>query len=109
MTALQRRIAAAFRSGPIFRAITIGRHGSPRFGTWSNAPVPLVLHHWDRQCAGVLELLQSRMHTFFASVKNRSASTPPSRPTPLCFMPPKGVRRSRTIQQFTHTIPDSSR
>jgi hypothetical protein len=48
---------------------------------------------------------QSLMQTFFASVKNRSASTPPSRPTPLCFTPPNGVRRSRTIQQFTHTIP----
>jgi len=47
----------------------------------------------------------SLMHTFFASVKKRKASTPPSRPTPLCFMPPKGVRRSRIIQQFTHTIP----
>ncbi|MDQ6940115.1 MAG: hypothetical protein M3119_08170, partial [Verrucomicrobiota bacterium] len=26
------------------------------------------------------------MQTFFASVKKRSASSPPSRPTPLCFM-----------------------
>src|SRR6266446_1366421 len=45
------------------------------------------------------------MQTFFGSVKNLSASSPPSRPTPLCFMPPKGTRRSRTSQQFTHTVP----
>src|SRR5262249_20225525 len=46
-------------------------------------------------------------HTVFGSVKNRNASSPPSRPTPLCFMPPKGVRRSRSSQQFTQTVPDS--
>ena len=45
------------------------------------------------------------MQTFFGSVKKRSASSPPSRPTPLCFMPPKGTRRSRTSQQFTQTVP----
>src|SRR6266567_4003303 len=45
------------------------------------------------------------MQTFFASVKKRSASSPPSRPTPLAFMPPKGTRKSRTSQQFTHTVP----
>src|SRR5215813_5805005 len=45
------------------------------------------------------------MQTFFGSVKNRSASSPPSRPTPLCFIPPKGTRRSRTSQQFTQTVP----
>src|SRR5213076_3384509 len=28
-------------------------------------------------------------HTFFGSVKKRSASHPPSRPTPDCFTPPK--------------------
>jgi hypothetical protein len=28
------------------------------------------------------------MQMFFGSVKKRSASSPPSRPTPLCFMPP---------------------
>src|SRR5215207_3671320 len=44
-------------------------------------------------------------HTFFASVKNRSASQPPSRPTPDCFTPPNGVRRSRSIQQFTQVMP----
>ena len=45
------------------------------------------------------------MQTFFGSVKKRSASSPPSRPTPLCFMPPNGTRRSRTSQQFTQTVP----
>src|SRR6266513_847428 len=45
------------------------------------------------------------IQTFFGSVKNLSASSPPSRPTPLCFMPPKGTRRSRTSQQFTQTVP----
>ena len=44
-------------------------------------------------------------HTFFASVKNRRASQPPSRPTPLCLTPPNGVRKSRNIQQFTQTMP----
>jgi hypothetical protein len=41
------------------------------------------------------------MQMFFASVKKCNASVPPSRPTPLCFMPPKGTRRSRTSQQFS--------
>ena len=45
------------------------------------------------------------MQTFLGSVKNRRASSPPSRPTPLCFMPPKGTRKSRTSQQFTQTVP----
>src|SRR6266568_1309798 len=45
------------------------------------------------------------MQTFFGSVKKRRASSPPSRPTPLCFMPPNGTRRSRTSQQFTQTVP----
>src|SRR5439155_23216056 len=45
------------------------------------------------------------MQTFFGSVKKRSASSPPSRPTPICFMPPKGTRRSRTSQQLTQTVP----
>ena len=45
------------------------------------------------------------MHTFLGSVKNRSASQPPSRPTPLFLKPPKGVRRSRSSQQFTHMMP----
>src|SRR4051794_37994265 len=48
-------------------------------------------------------------HTVFGSVKNRSASSPPSRPTPLCLTPPNGVRRSRSSQQFTHTVPHSNR
>jgi len=46
--------------------------------------------------------------TFFASVKKRNASNPPSRPTPELFTPPNGVRRSRTSQQLIHTIPLSS-
>src|SRR6266536_4406985 len=45
------------------------------------------------------------MQTFFGSVKNRNASSPPSRPMPLCFIPPNGTRRSRTSQQFTQTVP----
>ena len=45
------------------------------------------------------------MQTFLGSVKKRNASSPPSRPTPLCFMPPKGTRRSRSSQQFTQTVP----
>src|SRR5947199_6840822 len=45
------------------------------------------------------------MQTFFGSVKKRNASSPPSRPTPLCFMPPKGTRKSRRSQQFTQIVP----
>src|SRR6266496_3155686 len=45
------------------------------------------------------------IQTFLGSVKNLSASSPPSRPTPLCFIPPKGTRRSRISQQFTQTVP----
>src|SRR5690606_37506392 len=47
------------------------------------------------------------IQTFFASVKNRSASKPPSRPTPLSFIPPNGVLKSRFSQVFTQTIPAS--
>src|SRR5438094_7154360 len=45
------------------------------------------------------------IQTFFGSVKKRNASSPPSRPTPLCFIPPNGTRRSRTSQQLTQTVP----
>ena len=31
------------------------------------------------------------------------------RPTPEALTPPKGTRRSRSIQQFTHTVPASMR
>jgi hypothetical protein len=48
---------------------------------------------------------QYLMQTFLGSVKKRMASQPPSRPTPLAFMPPKGVRKSRSNQQLTQTIP----
>src|SRR5262249_7782804 len=47
----------------------------------------------------------SLTQTFFASVKNSSESKPPSRPTPLSFMPPNGTRRSRSSQQLIHTVP----
>src|SRR5438876_3321955 len=47
-------------------------------------------------------------HTVLGSVKKRRASSPPSRPSPLFLTPPKGVRRSRSNQQFTHTVPVSS-
>ena len=33
----------------------------------------------------------------------------PSRPSPLCFTPPKGAAGSLTTPQFTATMPDSSR
>ena len=48
------------------------------------------------------------MQTFFGSVKKRSASTPPSRPTPEFLTPPNGVRRSRSSQQLIQTMPNSS-
>src|SRR6188472_2463131 len=54
-----------------------------------------------RPCASVYFAMQM----FLGSVKNLSASSPPSRPTPLCFIPPKGTRKSRTSQQFTQTVP----
>src|SRR5687768_870581 len=50
----------------------------------------------------------SLIQTFFGSVKKRSASNPPSRPTPEFFTPPKGVRKSRSSHVFTQTIPASS-
>src|SRR5438105_879799 len=43
--------------------------------------------------------------TFFGSVKKRKASRPPSRPMPDSFIPPNGVRKSRSIQQLTQTMP----
>ena len=39
-------------------------------------------------------------HTFFGSVKKFSAYWPPSRPTPLVFIPPNGTLRSRSIPQL---------
>src|SRR5262245_15396187 len=50
----------------------------------------------------------SLMQTFLASVKNSSESKPPSRPTPLSFIPPKGTRRSRSSQVLTQTVPLST-
>src|SRR5919198_724003 len=47
----------------------------------------------------------SLTQTFFASVKNRNDSNPPSRPTPLSFIPPNGTRRSRNSQQLIQTVP----
>ena len=41
------------------------------------------------------------MQTFLGSVKKRSASSPPSRPTPLCFMPPKVPH---SPQRFENTV-----
>ncbi len=58
-----------------------------------------------RARAGARIRVYFAMQTFLGSVKKRRASSPPSRPTPLCFMPPKGTRRSRTSQQFTQTVP----
>jgi hypothetical protein len=43
--------------------------------------------------------------TVFTSVKNSIDSLMPSRPLPLAFIPPNGMSKQRTIQQFTHTVP----
>ena len=45
------------------------------------------------------------MQTFFASVKKRIASNPPSLPTPEFFIPPNGVLKSRSNQQLIQMIP----
>jgi len=48
-------------------------------------------------------------HTnILASVKKLSDANPPSRPTPLYFMPPKGTRRSRRSQQLIQIVSASS-
>src|SRR6266542_4396832 len=52
-----------------------------------------------------ISVAYSFTQTFFASVKNSSDETPPSRPTPLSRMPPKGTRRSRRSQQLIQTVP----
>ena len=51
------------------------------------------------------------MQTVFGSVKKRSASSPPSRPTPLCFVPPKGRAgfASVAITLLIETLPVMSR
>ena len=76
----------------------------------SRTKIPLPLNAcwtpWKRpSIACRVDHVYFAMQTFFGSVKKRRASSPPSRPTPLCFMPPKGTRRSRTSQQFTQTVP----
>jgi hypothetical protein len=48
------------------------------------------------------------MVTFRGSVKKRMASQPPSLPTPEFFTPPKGVRKSRSIQVLIQIIPACS-
>lgn len=46
--------------------------------------------------------------TFFVSIKKSKLQSPPSRPRPLAFMPPKGDGRWRTISELIHTIPAST-
>src|SRR5215831_18206757 len=58
--------------------------------------------------ASLTSVNHSSTQTFFDSVKNRNASQPPSFPTPLFFIPPNGVRRSRSNQQLTQMIPLST-
>src|SRR5207249_11453243 len=60
----------------------------------------------SRQAERVLQFA-NLIQMFFSSVKNLSASKPPSRPTPLSFIPPNGVRKSRRSQQFSQTTPHS--
>src|SRR5262249_26453313 len=59
----------------------------------------------DRLALGSGPQPYSLTQTFFASVKKSSESNPPSRPTPLSFIPPKGTRRSRSSHVLTHTVP----
>ena len=47
--------------------------------------------------------------TFMGSEKNPNDQSPPSLPTPLCFTPPNGVRKSRWSQQLIQQIPTSIR
>src|SRR5439155_4557606 len=76
-------------------------------------PNHLISDRWLEQMPvfvdPVFEIERSQLvsfrHTFFGSVKNLNASRPPSRPTPESFMPPKGVRKSRSIQQLIQTMP----
>src|SRR6266850_310720 len=68
-------------------------------GSTSNRTPP------HRQLPRMIMSAYFAIQTFFGSVKNLNASSPPSLPTPLCFMPPKGTRKSRTSQQFTQTVP----
>ncbi len=86
----QRSDHARLRSSSIFRLDTKGlRAGAmPAAGRAHCAPPP------------------SWMQIFFGSVKKRSASTPPSRPTPEFLTPPNGVRRSRRSQQLIQTMPE---
>ena len=49
-----------------------------RLAAGSTAPSPIVF---------APSMTYFAMQTFFGSVKKRRASSPPSRPTPLCFMP----------------------
>jgi hypothetical protein len=44
------------------------------------------------------------MQTFFSSVKKRNASLPPSRPTPLCFMPPRRFFSAQENKLGQHAI-----
>src|SRR6478735_7681664 len=71
--------------------------------------MPLLIHDFQHAALDSqpepVQKLHLAMQIFLGSVKNRNASSPPSRPTPLCFMPPKGTRKSRSSQQFTQTVP----
>jgi hypothetical protein len=47
---------------------------------------------------------QSRQ-TYLTSVKHSIPSRAPSRPSPDCFMPPKGIGAPVTLVRFSATIP----
>lgn len=59
----------------------------------------------DRHGACVLSIYTVAKCTVLATVNTSLEYSPPSRPVPEFFMPPKGVPSSLTNQVFTHTNP----
>src|SRR5512132_600919 len=89
--------------------VTPAQHLPPALRLRLVAPVVLAVHDVRRMrrqhSSDDLTFAHSFTHTFFGSVKKFNDSMPPSRPTPLSFIPPNGTRRSRSSQQLIHTVP----
>ena len=73
-----------------------------------NAPGALRMARDVMAYPGSSKVSQSLIQTFLDSEKKLRECFPPSRPTPLSFIPPNGTRKSRKSQVFTQTMPESS-
>ncbi len=67
----------------------------------------IVSQHWRIFLSGSSFQAQSR-HRYLTSVKASSPKREPSRSSPDCFMPPKGIGAPVTLVRLTATMPNCS-